>query len=250
MKRLVLSGALVFMAGCANPKQVMVNPGNWQQVTCAASGWGWIGAPQAYSITDKCISNQRVLGYIPLEEAEIKEAPKFSGNASAKDAGVLPTWSDGDTWEYSVNGSTTKFTVKKPPVSQQYRVDLATGTNIFNASLGLEGVEKDGMIDTIYSPALRPFDWPLHIGKAWDSSGEMKRNGGSIALSTHHEVKGFGRVKVPAGEFDAYYILAKNDYGARVSELWYAPAVKYYVKGVVYTNSGMSTEELVNFSLK
>jgi hypothetical protein len=69
-------------------------------------------------------------------------------------------------------------------------------------------------------------------------------------LSTHHEVKGYGKVKVPAGEFDAFYILSRSDYGARVTELWYSPEIKYYVKGVTYTNSGKTVEELKSYQLK
>ena len=71
-----------------------------------------------------------------------------------------------------------------------------------------------------------------------------------LHLSTHYEVKGYGKVKVPAGEFDAYYILGRSDYGARINELWYSPAVKNYIKGVLYTNNGKIIEELSSFRVE
>lgn len=250
MKKLILLAALIVMAGCANPKQVMVQPNTWQQVNCSSHGWGWLGAAQAYSMTDKCISSNRTLGYIPIEEAEATDGPKFIGPAIEKSKGSdKPLWSVKDTWEYSVNGNPAKIFVEKVDAGT-YQINTGAAVNILDGSLGYQSVVKNNIIDTIYDPALHPFDWPLFVGKKWDSSGEMKRNGGALALSTHHEVKGFGKVKVPAGEFDVYYILSKSDYGARVSELWYSPDVKYYVKGITYTNAGKLSEELISYQVK
>ena len=91
--------SVLVLCGCANPKQVMVNPNTWQQVNCSAHGWGWIGAPQALSISEKCISNQRVLGYITIEEAEMKDPPKFTGAASTPQAQIdKPLWNAASFW--------------------------------------------------------------------------------------------------------------------------------------------------------
>lgn len=245
---------LLVLCGCANPKQIMVNPNNWQQVNCSAHGWGWIGAPQALSISEKCINNQKVLGYITIEEAEMQDPPKFTGAASTSQAQIdKPVWSANSFWEYTVNGNSTKIIVEKVDSfsgSKAYFVNNGNNINILNDALGLLAVMQNNVMDSSYDPALQPFDWPLFVGKKWDSAGKMIRNGGAIDLSTHHEVKGYGKVKVPAGEFDAFYILSRSDYGARITELWYSPEIKYYVKGVTYTNSGKSVEELNSYQLK
>lgn len=247
----VVCGMLVGLSGCANPRQIMVNPTTWQQVNCSASGWGWLGAPQAISMVDKCVSNQRVLGNIPIEEVEMQDAPKFSGPAStSQPQAEKPSWGSDSFWTYSVGGNSVKVTVEKIDTfrnGKAYFVKNGSGTQIYNDSLGLAAVMKNGIMDSSYNPALLTYDWPLFVGKQWDSKGELTRNGGTMNLSTHYEVKGFGKVKVPAGEFDTYYILSKSDYGARITELWYSPKAKNYVKGVVYTNSGRSVEELADY---
>lgn len=253
MKRLAVVFVLAtVLAGCANPKQVMVHPDSWKQVNCSAHGWGWIGAPQAISMKDQCVNNQRVLGLITIEEAEMKEGPKFDAPLSSGISSIeKPTWSSGDFWEYNINGKAVKLQVESVEPGPAYRVSNGSGVlNIFNDSWGLMFTEQNGVKDAMYSPALQPFAWPLTIGKQWNATGEMTRNGGTMKLSTHYEIKGSGKVKVPAGEFDAYYILAKNDYGARVTEMWYSPAVKSYVRAVTYFDTGKVVEELGRYDLK
>lgn len=251
MKRLILLGVLSLTSGCANPKQVMVNAGTWQQVNCSASGWGWLGAPQAISMVNDCINTQKVLGYIPIEEAEVHDGPKFSQELVANNQEQKPIWHVNDSWEYLIGGNTSKIVVDKIENSGPfYYVNTNTGTSVFSNTLGVQKTIKNGTIDTAYDPALRPLEWPLYVGKTWDAAGTMYRNGGSLAVSTHHEVKGYGKIKVPAGEFEAYYILAKSDFGARVTELWYSPAVKYYVKAITYTNTGRIVEDLAKYHIK
>jgi hypothetical protein len=240
--------------GCANPRQIMVNPNTWQQTVCAASGFSW-GAISAYSMYNTCVNNQRVLGMSPLEEVEAKDAPKFDMpfDATGKQA-TRPEWQAGQFWEYSLSsGGTRRLTVQKIGNyngTAGYHVVNADGKESFyDQSLGLMVVFGSGIVDTEYDPALRPFDFPLFLGKSWNATGDMHRAGGHINLSNHHEVKGYGRVKVPAGEYDAFYILNRSDYGARISELWYSPEVKNYVKGVLYTNNGKIVEELSRFKL-
>ena len=247
---------LTILCGCANPRQVMVNPSTWQQAVCAASGWGWLGAPLAYKSYNNCLNNQKVLGLIPLEELEVKDSLKFDTplDATGKKA-TRPEWQAGQFWEYSLsNGGTSRLTVQKIGNyngTAGYTVVSPDGKESFyDQSLGLMVVFGNGIVDTEYEPALHPFDFPLDLSKSWHASGDMHRAGGHIDLSNHHEVKGYGRIKVPAGEFDAFYILNRSDYGARISELWYSPEVKNYVKGVLYTNNGKIVEELTRYNLE
>jgi hypothetical protein len=243
------------LCGCANPRQIMVNPNTWQQTVCAASGFSW-GAIDAYSMYNTCVNNQRVLGMVPLEEVEAKDAPKFdlTLDATGKQA-ARPEWQAGFFWEYSVSsGGSNRFTVQKTETYHEtvgYHVIRTDGKETFyDQSLGLMAVFGSGIVDTDYDPALHPFDFPLFLGKRWDASGEMRRNNGSMDVSLHYEVKGYGKIKVPAGEFNAYYIMGRSDYGARITELWYCPEVKNYVKGVLYTNNGKLIEELSRFKLE
>lgn len=251
-----LLGLIIVIAslfGCANPRQVMVNPKTWQQVVCASSGWGWLGAPMAYSNFNTCVNNQKVRGMVPLEIAEANDKAKFDVvvESNGKTA-FQPNWQAGYFWEYSLsNGKESSLTVTKVGNFHDipgYYVTRANGTEVFYVpTLGIKAVLDSGNIDTEYDPALMPFDFPITQGKAWYYAGEMRRTTGSLNLSTHYEVKGYGKIRVPAGEFEAYYILGRSDYGARVNELWYSPEVKNYVKGVLYTNGGKIIEELIKF---
>jgi hypothetical protein len=72
------------------------------------------------------------------------------------------------------------------------------------------------------------------------------------------EIKGYGIVRVPAGEFEAFYLLVTAPepviatmykWWPRVLEIWYAPQVRHYVKLVVYREKGKIISELTDYSL-
>jgi hypothetical protein len=240
--------------GCANPRQVMVNPDTWQQTVCTAFGFGWIASQKAESKFEACVHNQGVLGMVPLEELEAKDSPKFEIVLDATGThAVRPGWLAGYFWEYAVSsGGSSRLTVQKTETYHNvagYRVLRSDGKEAFyDQSLGLVALFGRGIVDSDYDSAFHRFDFPLYVGKRWNASGEMRRSTGSMDLSARYEVMGYGKVKVPAGEFDAYYILGRSDFGARINELWYSPDVKNYVKGVLYTKKGKIVEELVRFS--
>lgn len=241
------------LGGCANPRQVMVNPNNWEQTVCSASGWGLQGAPEAVSLTNTCVDKQKALGLIPLEEVEAQDTRKFDTKLDAAGMQALrPEWEAGDYWEYATsNEQEVRVTVDSRDYYREtdgYVISINDNDYFYNTSLGLMAAYIDGTVDTDYEPALVPYDFPLHTGKKWDYSGIMRRKSGTTAMSMHHEVKGYGTVKVPAGEFAAYYILSTSDYGSRIIELWYSPSVKSYVKAVIYTDSGTITEELTGYN--
>jgi len=192
---------------------------------------------------------------VPLEEVEAKDPPKFDLflDASGKQA-PRPEWKAGYYWEYSVTGGKTiRRSVLKTGNYRNasgYQVTLLNGKEGFlDQSLGLMAVFDNSIVDTDYEPALHPFDFPLLVGKSWHASSKMRRTPGSINLSTNYEIKGYGKIKVQAGEFIAFYILGRSDYGSRVNELWYSPEIRYFVKSILYTNNGKVTEELSAFNL-
>ncbi len=243
------------LCGCASPRQVMVDPDTWRQTVCSGSGWGWVGAAKAESTFDACVHNQRILGMIPLLELEKSDPPKFELFLEPPTAqAVRPDWQAGDYWEYSLSsGETNRINVQKSGVYNNatgYRITRSDGKEAFHdQSLGLVALFGRGIIDSDYDSVFHRFEFPLYVGKRWRSSEEIRRANGSMDLSARYEVMGFGKVKVPAGEFDAYYILGRSEPGARINEMWYSPEVKYYVKAVLYTEKGRIVEELVRFHI-
>jgi hypothetical protein len=66
----------------------------------------------------------------------------------------------------------------------------------------------------------------------------------------YYEIKGYGKVRVPAGVFEAFYILGKDGKRKfRLEELWYSPKVGMNVKAVYYYQGGKITEQLTYYCL-
>lgn len=108
------------------------------------------------------------------------------------------------------------------------------------------------------------FKFPLKVGNRWRNT-DYRRNGNNQLLKDdiEREVVAFERIRVPAGEFDAYKIVGKGFWtgiefsssGRREQTLWYAPAVK---RAVRFDDMGtksrggvdwQSSEELLEFKL-
>lgn len=248
----------MILMGCATPSQVMIHPTTWQQADCSTWGYGWLGTPMALVLYRDCVNKFKVLGYIPAEEAEAKEPPKFDAKADPPASPCIqPIWIENSEWKYSVNDRIrylrvlNKDTFRGQPV---YVVLNSEGKHLLmDTSLGLMAILDKDNIEKEYSPPRHPYDWPLFIGKSWESSGIMKTRTGEIDVVTNYEIKGYGKVKVPAGVFDAFYIIGyiivgKNDTKRiRIIELWYSPVVQYYVKAIGYTRGGRVTEELISY---
>jgi len=249
--KLSLMFALSCLFGCASYQQVMVFPSTWEQVTCSSRGFGYRGEPMALATFESCVFNLKTLGYITLQEAEEKDAPKFDQEKISGKQVDRPSWMKGFFWEYSGNDKTVRYTVDTVATTDKdvvYQVATSEGrVHVLNGNLGLAAVQVDGTVERDYDPALKTFDWPLSVGKKWDSISRTGKGSAMTQLWTHLEVGGFGRLKVPAGEFEAYYILIRNDDGSRSEELWYGPTVRNCVKRIVYTKKGRTVEELTRY---
>lgn len=65
---LIAISASIVLAACTTPSTVLVTP-EGKMVRCAAHGWGYIGAPLAQDIHDKCVGDVRYTGALPVEQA-------------------------------------------------------------------------------------------------------------------------------------------------------------------------------------
>jgi hypothetical protein len=92
-----------------------------------------------------------------------------------------------------------------------------------------------------YDPMLREFSFPLTVGKKWDATADkmLFSNGKHGKFNIEGSVVALEKVTVPAGTFDAYRIelhlaaIATDEdanIGNTLETIWYAPAVKRYVK--------------------
>ena len=86
------------------------------------------------------------------------------------------------------------------------------------------------------------FKWPLVVGQKWNSEWLLKNQQcGFLNRKFDAEVKSFGKVKTPAGEFDAFLVEHSGYYsfdrptiecqnGTMVLSYWYSPEVKRIVR--------------------
>ncbi|MBT9597648.1 MAG: hypothetical protein IV094_16825 [Vitreoscilla sp.] len=86
---------------------------------------------------------------------------------------------------------------------------------------------------------LRQLSFPLAVGKSWTFENDYKLKDSGVSGHASYEVKvvGYEKVKVPAGEFDAFKVDAVGRWSAAVAGQstatrvwWYAPAARAIVR--------------------
>lgn len=169
-----------------------------------------------------------------------------------------PEWKIGHQWQYAWKGPGTKGTV----TAEVLREDTFEG----NLSLVLRVVRNEhiyrkadlAFLATLVEgktvvrriPAFQIFSWPLEVSKEWRDTSVIENLVRQSSEKTDNElvVSHTEEVKVPAGTFKALKIEAYSfQTGSLVSEYWYAPEVKWFVKTRHYLPVGLREEELVSF---
>ena len=140
---------------------------------------------------------------------------------------------------------------------------------------GIEGTENGEPLrltpdlNVLESPRLkdsnpRALSFPLAVGKQWRYTSDwvFKVKGSKGGSVVDVAVVGHEQVKVPAGEFDAFKLVAKGTIrgvsginsqiaGETNTTYWYAPAARAIVKSVSHNPYlGTSTVELVELQLR
>jgi len=263
--QVVLSLMILSLSGCAVVHKVMINEEGKQGVV-ASSGWGLMGASAAVALSLAEEKKYRDQGYMEITEFEKKEGPKIevrAGMTSPPEEGP-PVWKIGDSWTYQVTGI-SKGQHRQEIIGEEDVGDLDTyvmrsdeSTMYIDRSLNLIQSCKKGAIEYTCSPPRQDYNWPLAVGKTWRAKGKVKTPSSESSFARRVSVKGYGIVRVPAGEFEAFYILTtatsfvgpelKIGQEPRILEVWYAPKVRHHVKRVVYTDKGWHIVELTSFS--
>jgi hypothetical protein len=110
----------------------------------------------------------------------------------------------------------------------------------------------------------RLLSFPLEVGKRWNytTDWEFKPKGSNGSAAVDVAVVAYEKIKVPAGEFDAFKLTAtenlsgtspiNSQYAGSIGRIyWYAPEARSIVKSVYHNPYlGPSTVELVEFELK
>jgi hypothetical protein len=166
----------------------------------------------------------------------------------------------GDEWQFT---QYMLVPVQKPNLT--WVITSVTPTGIAGTENG-KPLKLTPDLNVVESPRADHSDWrllsfPLEVGKKWAYSDDFMQKDTDYA--GHHEVNvtvvGHERVRVPAGEFDAYKLEAKIKEGVQggppardvTRTYWYAPAARAVVKYQTTNPSrGPETLELVSFKLQ
>jgi hypothetical protein len=94
-----------------------------------------------------------------------------------------------------------------------------------------------------YKPFFPYFRFPMSVGNTWSAHASLDRASDSSHwdYDVESKVVSLEKVKVPAGEYEAYEIVSRTTYngskpgergwgGRRMETMWYAPSVKGIVK--------------------
>jgi hypothetical protein len=99
-------------------------------------------------------------------------------------------------------------------------------------------------------PPSLPLDWPLKVGLRWQNNYVLKDIEGKPheKIETEVVVGDAETVRVPAGSFPALRVETYASPGGElISDQWYAPAVKWFVKSKFYREDGVVEQNLVSF---
>lgn len=175
----------------------------------------------------------------------------------------LPDVKVGDQWHF-----VEYYSVPSTTPNRTWVITSVTPTG-FVGTDNSEPLTLTRELNVVESPRTRQSDpralaFPLEPGKRWryESDWVFKPKGSTGRTVVDVAVTGHERITVPAGDFDAFKLVAKGNlsgtspvnsqYAAETTETyWYAPAARAIVKSVRHNPYlGTTTVELVGFELQ
>jgi len=169
----------------------------------------------------------------------------------------------GDRWQF-----VAYFTVYSTTPNRTWVIESVSSAGIEGTENG-EPLRLTPDLNVLESPRARDatpglLRFPLEVGKRWTyaTDFEFKDNGTKVRSSTVVQVVAYEKVRVVAGEFDAFRIETHGKFrgrskvgghviGESVGFFWYAPAARAIVKSIQRSPyRGTSTVELVAFALQ
>jgi len=165
----------------------------------------------------------------------------------------------GDRWRFTttINGAAVKWLDREWVVTSVTPMEIDGTENGKPLALtpNLNNVESPTRIDS----DRRLLVFPLQVGARWRFSDDYTVSSVDVPSRGDYRVAvvGYEKVHVPAGDFDAFELVAKGRWkagglrGETTLTYWYAPAARAIVKTEVADSVwGSSTSELAEFRLQ
>jgi hypothetical protein len=181
-------------------------------------------------------------------------------HAQTPPSGDKPTFKVGDRWQWV---RTDRRTGAKEAETLRTITSVSPGR--------VEGTENQGKVvitgdynvletpDWVRTGDPRFIDFPLAMGKKWSFKFEQKGTNAPAATRWQYdaEVVAVEKVKVPAGEFEAYKVSYRGFWnaaggasGSATLVSWYAPAARASVRGEFESGRNAFVTELVEVKLQ
>lgn len=168
-----------------------------------------------------------------------------------------PEWKVGNEWRYGwkvvdTSGTLTREVIREDTFSgvPSYVVRVGKNENFYTKDdLGLIATMSGGKVTLKRDASYEPLSWPLEVGKEWKSSFTLLEGKVSQTYNNRIVVAKVETIEVPAGIYEAFKIEVYSTYsGNLLSEYWYSPQVKWFVKARIYQD-GVRDEELLSFKV-
>jgi hypothetical protein len=191
-----------------------------------------------------------VLFVCGLEQAALSE----TGAASAAKA-EKPDVKVGDQWKFAcAEGREKSDRLWVVTSVDQSGIKGTENGQPLSLTADMNELESPRRKDT----SLRQLSFPLEVGKQWNGTNKWDIGTDSGTGKESFTVLSYEKVRVPAGEFDAFKLKMKAAWsnhsggtGSYEKTYWYAPDARTIVKYDVFsTYSPESTCELVEFKLQ
>lgn len=186
--------------------------------------------------------------------SSLAQNPPLNGDAPAVKVGDTWRWVRSDRRTGAKEAETLRVIKSVAPD----RIEAAENDGVAVFMSDMNALETP---DWVRTPPTRFADYPLAVGKKWNLKFVQNSKTGdrfSSRIQYDAEVVGQEKVKVPAGEFDAFKIVYKgywnNDTtkrnGAAKVTVWYAPAARSAAKIEYEDGYNYNVTELVELRLQ
>lgn len=163
---------------------------------------------------------------------------------------LKPIWKVGYKWKFEwenpdtgKSGTLTRRMIREETFNGIPCFVLKSGkSQLFYTKdvLGYLGRKRKGKVITKNTAPFQAFAWPLKVGRQWNNvyTREKPQDESSSDRDVRVVVAKLEEVTVPAGKFKAFKTERYSSYtGELLSEWWYSPKVKWYVKWIRYGSS-------------
>ena len=202
-------------------------------------------------------TNPGFAGKVP-PKASVTRIPK-QGHAFQTEK---PVWKVGFKWEYEwerpdSSGTLTRRILRTETFENVpcYVLKIRRSESFYTRDvLGLLATKTRGKVTVKRDAPFQPLAWPLYVGRSWKNVFTMERPQDESSSNFDNEVvvAKFEEVVVPAGKFKAFKIDVYRSFdGELMSEYWYSPQVKWFVKKISYKGRGSRPREerLISYSV-